>query len=162
MLNKVMLIGNLGADVELRYMPNGNPVTTISVATSKRWKDKKSGEKKEHTEWHKVCLFNHSAEFTGKFLKKGSKVYIEGELRTQKWADAQGVDHFTTEIVARVINSLDPMPQGADRTHPASKQQASAYGQNTRSAPQHEAPPTNAYQGSASSYDDYDDDIPFN
>jgi single-strand DNA-binding protein len=106
-INKVILIGNLGMDPETRYMPNGNPVTNVSLATSSSWKDKESGDIKEKTEWHRVVFFNRLAEVSGKYLKKGSKVYIEGSLHTRKWQDSDGVDHYTTEIVAGDMQMLD-------------------------------------------------------
>ncbi len=109
-INKVTLIGNLGMDPETRFMPNGTPVTNVSVATSETWKDKASGEKKERTEWHRVVFFGRLAEIAGEYLKKGSKAYIEGKLRTRKWTDAGGVDHYTTEIIANELQMLDNKP----------------------------------------------------
>lgn len=106
-INKVTLIGNLGADPEVRYMPNGNAVTNISVATSEGWKDKETGEKKDRTEWHRVVFFNRLAEIAGEYLKKGSKVYVEGGLRTNKWTDKSGNERHTTEIVANEMQMLD-------------------------------------------------------
>lgn len=105
-INKVILIGNLGADPEVRYMPSGGAVANISVATSDSWKDK-AGQLQEKTEWHKVVLFNRLGEIAGEYLKKGSKVYIEGALRTNKWQDNQGQDRYTTEIVANNMQMLD-------------------------------------------------------
>jgi single-strand DNA-binding protein len=111
MLNKVMLIGHLGFDPEVRYMPSGDAVTNIRLATSRRWKDKQSGENKEITEWHRVVFFNignfRLAETAGQYLKKGSKVYIEGRLQTRKWQGADGKDNYTTEIVAEQMQMLD-------------------------------------------------------
>jgi len=106
-INKVILIGNLGSDPEVRYMPNGNAVSTLAVATSETWKDKTSGEKQERTEWHRVVCFNRLGEITGEYLRKGSKVYVEGSLRTRKWQDQQGQDRYTTEIVAQDVQMLD-------------------------------------------------------
>ena len=106
-INKVILIGNLGADPETRAMPSGMTVANLSVATSENWKDKQSGENKERTEWHKVALFGRLGEIAGEYLKKGSKVYIEGSLRTRKWQDKQGNDRYTTEIVANDMQMLD-------------------------------------------------------
>lgn len=106
-VNKVILVGNLGQDPETRYLPNGGAVTNITVATSETWKDKNSGQMQERTEWHRVVFFNRLAEIAGEYLKKGSKVYLEGALRTRKWQDQNGVDRYTTEIVASDMQMLD-------------------------------------------------------
>ena len=164
MLNKVTLIGNLGADPEVRYMPSGGAVTTIRLATTRRWKDKQTGEKKESTEWHRVVFFNRLAEVAGEYLKKGSQVYIEGHLRTQKWQAQDGQDRYTTEILADEMHMLgsrsggttsfggDQPPAGysAPSSKPASQPQQPAQQNNTGSMPP--SPPA---------YDDFDDDIPF-
>jgi single-strand DNA-binding protein len=99
-VNKVILVGNLGADPETRYMPNGDPITNIRLATTSRWKDKQSGENKEETEWHRVVFRARLAEIAGEYLKKGSPVYVEGRIRTRKWQDKEGQDRYTTEIMA--------------------------------------------------------------
>ncbi len=104
-INKVILIGNLGQDPDVRYMPNGNPAATLSLATSESWKDKTTGEKQERTEWHRIICFNRLGEIAGEYLKKGSKVYIEGSLRTRKWED-KGQDKFITEIIASNIQII--------------------------------------------------------
>ncbi|MBH98193.1 MAG: single-stranded DNA-binding protein [Rhodospirillaceae bacterium] len=109
-INKVILVGNLGADPETRAMPSGSPVTNITVATSESWKDKETGEQKDRTEWHKVVFFNRLAEIAGEYLNKGSQVYIEGQLRTQKWQDRDGNDRWTTEIVANQMQMLGGRP----------------------------------------------------
>ncbi|MBC8025692.1 MAG: single-stranded DNA-binding protein [Steroidobacteraceae bacterium] len=106
-INKVILIGNLGADPETRAMPSGMTVANIRVATSESWKDKQSGENKERTEWHNVAMFGRLGEIAGEYLKKGSKVYIEGSLRTRKWQDKTGNDRYTTEIIANEMQMLD-------------------------------------------------------
>jgi len=106
MLNKATLIGNLGADPDIRYMPNGGAVANITLATTFRWKDKQSGEKKESTEWHRVVFFNRLAEIVGEYLRKGSQAYIEGRLQTRKWTDKEGNDRYTTEIIATEMNML--------------------------------------------------------
>ena len=111
-INKVILIGNLGADPETRAMPSGMTVANIRVATSENWKDKQSGENKERTEWHHVAMFGRLGEIAGEYLKKGSKVYIEGSLRTRKWQDKQGNDRYTTEIVANEMQMLDSRGSG--------------------------------------------------
>ncbi|NNF61772.1 MAG: single-stranded DNA-binding protein [Gammaproteobacteria bacterium] len=105
-INKVILVGNLGADPETRYSPNGSAVTRISVATSEQWRDKDSGEQKERTEWHKVVFFSRLAEIAGEYLRKGSQVYVEGNLRTNKWQDRDGNDRYTTEVIAREMQML--------------------------------------------------------
>jgi single-strand DNA-binding protein len=99
-VNKVILVGNLGADPETRYMPNGDPITNIRLATTFRWKDKQSGENKEETEWHRIVFRARLAEIAGEYLKKGSPVYVEGRIRTRKWQDKDGQDRYTTEIMA--------------------------------------------------------------
>ncbi|WP_337842478.1 single-stranded DNA-binding protein [Rheinheimera sp.] len=111
-INKVILIGNLGADPEVRYMPTGGAVANITVATSESWTDKATNEKKEQTEWHRVVIYQRLAEIAGEYLRKGSKVYIEGKLRTRKWQDQQGVERFTTEIIANELQMLDGRGDG--------------------------------------------------
>ena len=107
-VNKVILVGNLGQDPEVRYMPNGSAVANISVATSESWKDKQTGQQQERTEWHKIVYYGKVAEIVGQYLKKGSKVYVEGSLRTKKWQDKQtGQDKYSTEIVGRELQMLD-------------------------------------------------------
>ncbi|OGT07313.1 MAG: single-stranded DNA-binding protein [Gammaproteobacteria bacterium GWF2_41_13] len=106
-VNKVILVGNLGNDPEVRYMPSGSPIATLSIATSESWKDKESGQLQERTEWHRVVFFNRLAEIAGEYLKKGHKVYIEGSLRTRKWQDKTGQDRYTTEIVGNEMVMLD-------------------------------------------------------
>lgn len=106
-VNKVILVGNIGADPEVRAMPNGNTVATLSLATSENWKDKQTGDRQERTEWHRVVCFNRLGEIAGEYVKKGSKLYIEGSLRTRKWQDQQGQDRYTTEIVATELQMLD-------------------------------------------------------
>jgi len=110
-INKVILIGNLGKDAELNYMPSGGAVANLTIATSESWKDKKTGEQQDRTEWHRVVMFNRLAEIAGEYLKKGSKVYIEGKLQTRKWQDKDGQDQYTTEIVANDMQMLDTRGQ---------------------------------------------------
>ncbi|MGE4349123.1 MAG: single-stranded DNA-binding protein [Candidatus Berkiella sp.] len=149
-INKVILIGNLGADPEMRYMPSGGAVANITVATSETWKDKQSGENQERTEWHRVVFFNRLAEIVGEYLRKGSKVFIEGSLRTRKWQDQSGVDRYTTEIVAADMQMLDGRGGASAEYTPASSEHAaprsSAKSQQSQTAPAHE---------------EFDDDIPF-
>ena len=139
-INKVILIGNIGKDPEIRYMPSGNAVTNITLATSDSWKDKQTGEQQERTEWHRVVFFNRLAEIAGDYLKKGAKVYIEGSLRTRKWQAQDGSDRYTTEIVANEMQMLDS--RGGSGA--------------TSASPPDEAPTQ------SSGADDFDDqDIPF-
>lgn len=105
-INKVILVGNLGNDPDVRYMPNGEAVANVSVATTESWKDKQTGEKQERTEWHRVVMFRRLGEIAGEYLKKGSQVYIEGKLQTRKWQDKSGNDRYTTEIVASDMQML--------------------------------------------------------
>nr|WP_067290624.1 single-stranded DNA-binding protein [Marinobacterium profundum] len=105
-VNKVILVGNLGGDPEVRYMPSGNAVTNVTLATSESWKDKNTGQMQERTEWHRVVFFNKLAEVVGEYLRKGSQVYVEGALRTRKWQDQSGQDKYTTEIVASEMQML--------------------------------------------------------
>jgi len=111
-VNKVIIVGNLGQDPEVRFMPNGSAVANLTVATSETWKDKQSGEQKEKTEWHRIVIYQRLAEIAGEYLKKGSKVYLEGRLQTRKWQNQQGQDQYTTEIVANEMQMLDSRGQG--------------------------------------------------
>lgn len=113
-INKVILIGNLGSDPEMRYMPSGGAVANLSIATNESWKDKSTGENQERTEWHRVVFFNRLAEIAGEYLRKGGKVYIEGSLRTRKWQDKSGQDRYTTEIVGSEMQMLDSRGEGAN------------------------------------------------
>lgn len=154
-VNKVILIGNIGTDPEVRYMANGNAVTTLSLATSETWKDKTTGEKQEKTEWHRVVLFNRLGEIAGEYVRKGSKLYIEGSIRTRKWQDQQGQDKYTTEIVANEMQLLDnkggSSASGYDDMPEA--QAAPPYQQ------QHNAKqPAHVAQNA---FDQLDDDVPF-
>ena len=121
-INRVTIIGNLGQEPELKFMPNGNAVANFTVATSEKWKDKQTGEDKETTEWHRVVIYQRLAEIAGEYLKKGSKVYLEGKLRTRKWQNQQGADQYTTEIIVNEMQMLDGKPQN-------SGQQQSSYNQ---------------------------------
>ena len=140
-INKVILVGNLGADPDTRYMPSGGAVTNLSVATSESWKDKQTGEQKDRTEWHKVAMFGRLAEISAEYLRKGSQVYIEGKIRTRKWQDKEGKDRWTTEVIADEMQMLGGRGGGA----PARDESYAP-----QSAPQKAAAP-----------DDFDDDIPF-
>ena len=160
MLNKVMLIGRLGADPEIRYLPSGAAVTTIRLATSRRWKDKQTNENREETEWHRVVFFGRLAEIAGEYLKKGGQAYIEGRIRTQKWQGQDGQDRYTTEIVAEELHMLGSRSGGtgdfsAD-SQPPQAPRPSYQPPTSKPSPSQPvmppAPPT---------YDDFDDDIPF-
>lgn len=149
-INKVILIGNLGNDPEQRAMPNGNAVTNITLATSESWKDKNTGQQQERTEWHRVIFFSRLAEIAGQYLQKGSKVYVEGALRTRKWQDQSGNDRYTTEIVASELQMLDSRgDSGAPNQQQATQQNQPRRNQSTNAQPP---------QGG---FDDFDDDIPF-
>ena len=156
-LNKVMIMGNLGADPEVRYMPNGGAVTNIRVATSEVWKDKQSGEKQERTEWHKIVLFNRLGEIASQYLRKGSKVFIEGSLRTNKWQDTSGNDRYTTEIIANEMQLMDS--KGSAGGSSASYDESSEEASQMHSAPQRS---TATARAPVSAVDEpFDDDIPF-
>jgi len=168
-INKVILIGNVGQDPEVKYMPSGGAVVNISVATSETWKDKSTGQPQERTEWHRVVFFNRLGEIAGEYLRKGSKVYIEGALRTRKWQGQDGSDRYTTEIVANEMQMLDgrsdnagsgPSDNGGNYnqdfapSRPASQRQPSSPMGGNQPAPQ-SAPQQPA------GFDSFDDDIPF-
>jgi len=127
-VNKVIIVGNLGKDPEVRFMPNGSAVANITVATSDTWKDKQTGEQKEKTEWHRVVMFGKLAEIAGEYLKKGSKVYLEGSLQTRKWTNQQGQDQYTTEVVLQgfngVMQMLDGKPSGQQGGYNQQNQQS--------------------------------------
>ena len=158
-INRVTIVGNLGNDPEVKFMPSGGAVANISVATSESWKDKQTGEQKEKVEWHRIVFFNKLAEIVGQYLKKGSQVYVEGSLRTRKWQDQSGADRYTTEIVASEMQMLggrqDSSPQPAPERQPA-----------PRNAPPPQQAPQAHPQGqpmevSQQEQDNFDDDIPF-
>lgn len=117
-VNKAIIVGNLGADPEIRTMPSGDKVANLSVATSEKWKDKTTGERKEKTEWHRVSVFGNLAEICEKYLKKGSKVYLEGQIETRKWQDQSGADRYSTEIVLRGFNSTLTMLDSRGESQP--------------------------------------------
>ena len=126
-INKVIVVGNLGADPDTRAMPSGNQVTNISVATSESWNDKETGEKQEKTEWHRVVFYGRLAEIAGDYLKKGSQVYVEGKLQTRKWEDKEGKDRWTTEIIANQMQMLgERMSQGASNQNNVTKPDSSS------------------------------------
>jgi single-strand DNA-binding protein len=146
-INKVIIVGNLGSDPETRYMPSGDAVTNVSVATSEGWKDKDSGEMKEKTEWHRIVFFRRLAEIAGEYLKKGSKIYVEGKLQTRKWQDKDGNDRYSTEIVANELQMLDSKGGGSADFNDSSMS-------SSKSSSSRKAEP-------APIDDNFDDDIPF-
>jgi single-strand DNA-binding protein len=158
-VNKVIIVGNLGRDPETRYMPNGEAVTNIAVATTEKWNDKASGEKKELTEWHRITFYRKLAEIAGQYLRKGSQVYVEGRLQTRKWTDKEGVERYTTEIIADTMQMLGSR-QGAGGSAPMDDDYGSAP---ATSAPRQNAAPAPRPAASrpAPNFSDMDDDIPF-
>lgn len=171
-INKVILVGNLGADPEIRYLPSGGAVANITIATSESWRDKATGEQREKTEWHRVALFGKLAEVAGEYLRKGSQVYIEGQLQTRKWQDQSGQDRFTTEVVVQGFNGVMQMLGGRAQggNSPAAggqQQQGGNWGQPQQQSQQQAAPRVQqqAPQQAQPQYNeppmDFDDDIPF-
>ena len=165
-VNKVILIGNLGKDPEVRYMPSGAAICNITLATSRNWKDKTTGERQEETEWHRVVFFERMAEVAGEYLKKGKSVYIEGRLKTRKWTDKEGVEKYTTEVMADRMEMLGSREGGGSSAGAGSGDEAGEAPQ--RSAPaQRSAPPARTAPAakpapkSSTGFDDMDDDIPF-
>jgi single-strand DNA-binding protein len=157
-VNKVILIGNLGKDPEVRYTPNGSAVCNLRLATTRNWKNRDSGEKMEETEWHSVVLYDRQAEVAGEYLKKGRPVYIEGRLKTRKWQDKEGNDRYTTEIVAETMQLLGGREgAGAPADEGGGYAEAPARAPASRPAPQKPA----AKSGPATGFDNMDDDIPF-
>ncbi|WP_182027191.1 single-stranded DNA-binding protein [Vibrio rotiferianus] len=175
-INKVILVGNLGNDPEIRYMPNGGAVANITIATSESWRDKATGEQREKTEWHRVALFGKLAEVAGEYLRKGSQVYVEGQLQTRKWQDQNGQDRYTTEVVVQGFNGVMQMlggraqggaPMGGGQQQ---QQQQGGWGQPQQPAQQQYNAPQQQSQQQApqqpqQQYNeppmDFDDDIPF-
>ena len=151
-VNKVILIGNLGRDPEVRYTPNGDSITNINIATTDTWKDKATGDKKEATEWHRVVFFGRLAEIAGQYLKKGRQVYVEGALRTRKWQDKEGQERYTTEIVANEMKMLGSR-EGMSDAPPRESGGGGGAGAANRPAP--------AAQPAAGNFNDFEDDIPF-
>lgn len=154
-VNKVIIIGNLGKDPETRYLSSGSDVTTISVATSEQWTDKQTGQKQERTEWHRIVFFNRLAEVAGEYLRKGSKVYVEGQLRTRKWQDQTGIDRYSTEIIASELQMLDS--RGSDSVDNRYGDMPEA--QQARVPPSNPTPSPTIHEDPGN--DIFDDDIPF-
>ncbi|MCG7389454.1 MULTISPECIES: single-stranded DNA-binding protein SSB1 [Pantoea] len=177
-VNKVILVGNLGQDPEVRYMPNGGAVANITLATSESWRDKQTGENKEITEWHRVVLFGKLAEVAGEYLRKGSQVYIEGQLRTRKWQDQGGQDRYTTEVVVNVGGTMQMLggrqqgagaggaPMGGGQSggnnngwgQPQQPQGGNQFSGGAQSRPQPQSAPASNNNEPPM---DFDDDIPF-
>jgi len=156
-VNKVIIVGNLGADPETRYLPSGEAVTNIRVATTDRWKDKASGEMKEATEWHRISFFGRLAEIAGEYLKKGSQVYVEGSLRTRKWQDKEsGQDRYSTEIRGDVMQMLGRREGGGEPRAESGEMRGEA-----RSAAAAKPAAAPAAKKPAGKFDDMEDDIPF-
>ena len=149
-VNKVIIVGNLGRDPEIRYMPSGDAIATLAVATTDKWKDKASGEQKEATEWHRISAFGKLAEIMGQYLKKGSQVYVEGKLKTRKYTDKDGVEKYSTEIVCDTMQMLGSKQEGGDSS-PAPRQSASSQSRQAAAPAGKPAP----------DFSDMDDDIPF-
>jgi single-strand DNA-binding protein len=161
-VNKVIIIGNLGKDPEVRYAPSGSAICNVTIATSRQWKDKTSGERQEETEWHRVVFYDRLAEIAGEYLKKGKSVYVEGRLKTRKWTDKDGAEKYTTEIIAQEMTMLGGREGGGGSDMDAGESRAPAP---RSTAPQRSAPaPTPRPAPAAKSstgFDDMDDDIPF-
>ena len=152
-INKVILVGNLGAKPEIKYASNGNAISNLSIATSESWTDKSTGQKQERTEWHRVSLFGKVAEIAGQYLDKGSKVYVEGKLQTRKWQDQNGQDRYTTEVVISGFNgTLQMLDRRDDMNSSTSAQQ---------SQPQSQSAPEPAPAITPVAPDEFEDDIPF-
>jgi single-strand DNA-binding protein len=183
-VNKVVLVGNLGKDPEMRYMPNGSAVANLTLATTESWKDKQTGERKDKTEWHRLTVFNRLGEMCGEYLKKGAKIYVEGKLQTRKWQGQDGQDRYTTEVVVSEIQMMDSRnpAQGQGQYQANAPQQGAPAQQNRGSAPQTQtqqaapqmapayqqpaptAPTQQPKQGQVQYNEppmDFDDDIPF-
>ncbi|WPH64007.1 single-stranded DNA-binding protein [Vibrio phage vB_VpP_1] len=166
-VNKVILVGNLGSDPEVRYMPNGGAVANITIATSESWRDKQSGEQREKVEWHRVVLFGKLAEVAGEYLRKGSQVYIEGQLQTRKWQDQSGQDRYSTEVVVQGFNGVMQMLGGRGNGQQQQQQHQGGWGQpqqpqqrNQQSGWGNQQQPSHQPQYNEPPLD-FDDDIPF-
>src|ERR1700716_4017168 len=156
-VNKVIIVGNLGRDPEVRYTPNGSAVCNVSVATTRSWKNKESGDKSEETEWHRVVFNDRLAEIAGEYLKKGRSVYVEGRLKTRKWTDKDGIEKYTTEIIANEMQMLggrEGMGGGSEEGGGGKERQA-------RPPASRPAAATKPAAKSSTGFDDMDDDIPF-
>ena len=158
-VNKVILVGNLGRDPEVRYAPSGAAICNVTIATSRQWKDKTSGDRQEETEWHRVVFYDRLAEIAGEYLKKGRPVYVEGRLKTRKWTDKDGVEKYTTEIVAQEMQLLGGREGGGGGMGGGDDMGGGAPA--PRSAPAPRPPAQKPAAKSSTGFDDMDDDIPF-
>jgi len=160
-VNKVILVGNVGGDPETRYLPNGNAVTNISIATSDSWNDKQTGQRQERTEWHRVVFFGKLAEIAGEYLRKGSQVYVEGRLQTRKWQGQDGQDRYTTEVIVDIGGQMQMLggrnDDGSGNRPPAARPAPARENRPAPAASQRQAPEPPP----AADYDSFDDDIPF-
>lgn len=154
-INKVILVGNVGQDPETRYMPNGNAVTNISLATSETWKDKNTGEQQERTEWHRITFYQRLAEIVAEYVRKGSKLYVEGRLQTRSW-EQDGVKRYATDIIANEMQMLDG--RGGDSTGASASNSSGGYGASQSAPPSRKETPA---QQAPADMDSFDDDIPF-
>jgi len=162
-VNKVILIGNVGGDPEVRYLPNGNAVANVTLATSDSWKDKQTGQQQERTEWHRVVFFGRLAEIVGEYVRKGSKLYIEGRLQTREW-EKDGVKRYTTEIVVDIggqMQLLDSRGQGGGEGMAPRPQQSRPAPQRPAQQQQQQQQPAQPQAQQMPDYDSFDDDIPF-
>ncbi len=157
-VNKVILIGNLGRDPEVRYAPSGSAICNVTIATSRQWKDKTTGERQEETEWHRVVFFDRLAEIAGEYLKKGRPVYVEGRLKTRKWTDKEGVEKYTTEIMANEMQLLGSREGGTGDDIGSAGGAAPAQ---RSAAPARPAPAPKPAAKASTGFDDMEDDIPF-
>ncbi len=168
-VNKVILVGNLGRDPEVRYTPGGSAVANVTIATSEQWKDKQTGDNQERTEWHRVVFFGRLAEIVSEYVKKGQQIYIEGSLRTNKWQDQSGNDRYTTEIIASEMQMLGGrsggggggFDQGMDQSQNQNQQRQPQQRQAQGGGQQQQAPAQTTAPAQAGGFDDFDDDIPF-
>ena len=161
-VNKVILIGNLGKDPEVRYMPSGSAICSVTIATSRQWKDKTSGDRQEETEWHRVTFFDRMAEIAGEYLKKGKSVYVEGRIKTRKYTDKDGVEKYATEIIATDMQLLGGREGGAGGAGAGAADADMGSAPAARSAaPARSAPAPKPAAKSSTGFDDMDDDIPF-
>ena len=168
-INKVILLGHLGRDPEVKYMPNGNAVANMTIATSESWKDRNTGQQQDRTEWHRVVIFGKLAEIAGQYLKKGSLVYIEGQLQTRKWTDQSGQDRYSTEIVVNMQGTMQMLDRKGsnDNSNSDYDQGGQDYGyqgqqmQSPQSAPSQQSRQSMNNNTAQPAFDDFDDDIPF-
>ena len=169
-VNKVILIGNLGRDPEVRYTPSGGAVCNVTLATTRSWKSKESGEKVEETEWHRIVFYDRLAEIAGEYLKKGRSIYVEGRLKTRKWTDKDGAEKYTTEVIAQEMSMLGSREGMGGGAAGGGDEEGGGGGYSERSAPQQRSAPAARPQASApraapkpasTGFDNMDDDIPF-